>query len=110
MSDLTCPYCGADNEVRHDDGFGYAEDVRHETECHACGKNFVFTTSIVLYYAAAKADCLNGAEHDLRLSNTIPVEYSRWVCRCCEYEKRLTDDEVEKLKTDRAALAAKEVG
>ena len=110
MNDLTCPYCGADNEVCHDDGFGYAENVRHETECHACGKNFVFTTSIVLYYTAAKADCLNGDKHELCLSNTYPVQYSRWVCRCCDYERRLSADEIALAKTDRAALAAKEVG
>ena len=29
MSDMQCPYCGADQEVCHDDGAGYSEDERH---------------------------------------------------------------------------------
>ena len=63
MSDLECPYCGADCKVCHDDGFGYAEDVAHEMECHDCGKNFVFNTAISFHYSPAKADCLNGSPH-----------------------------------------------
>lgn len=33
MGDMQCPYCGADQEVCHDDGAGYSEDTRHEHTC-----------------------------------------------------------------------------
>ncbi len=54
MSDLECPYCGEPNEVCHDDGQGYEEDVPHQMECSDCGKRFVFFTSISLYYRPRK--------------------------------------------------------
>jgi thiamine kinase-like enzyme len=50
MADLNCPYCDAELEVNHDDGFGYEEGVKHEMECGKCGKSFVFQTSISFYY------------------------------------------------------------
>lgn len=60
MSDMQCPYCGADQEVCHDDGNGYAEGVKHEHECSECEKTFVFETFISFDYEPSKADCLNG--------------------------------------------------
>ena len=59
-ADLNCPYCNADLEVCHDDGFGYEEDRDHEMECYKCDKAFTFTTSISLYY---EAKCAEGT-HD----------------------------------------------
>ena len=93
MSDMNCPYCGSDQEVCHDDGHGYAEDVRHEHTCKECEKTFVFTTMIVLYYTPHKADCLNGAPHKLKMSSTWPRQYSKMCCIHCDYERKPTDDE-----------------
>jgi transposase-like protein len=44
MSDINCPYCGAGNDINHDDGFGYAEDIRHEMQCASCGVNWLSST------------------------------------------------------------------
>ncbi len=63
MSDVECPYCGKEQEICHDDGFGYEEGVAHEQECGDCEKTFVFQTSISFYYEGYKADCLNGEPH-----------------------------------------------
>lgn len=93
MSDMQCPYCGADQEVCHDDGHGYAEDVRHEHECTECEKLFVFNTYISLDYTPHKADCLNGAPHDFKISSTFPRKYSRMVCTHCDTERQPTDEE-----------------
>lgn len=93
MSDMQCPYCGADQEVCHDDGHGYAEDVRHEHTCSECEKTFVFTTMIVLYYTPHKADCLNGSPHELKMSSSWPRRYSKMHCIHCDYERQPTDDE-----------------
>lgn len=86
-NDMKCPYCGADNEVCHDDGFGYEEDLRHETECGSCGKNFVFSTYISFSYEAFPADCLNGKPHRLKKTNTFPPEFARMACEDCDYEE-----------------------
>jgi hypothetical protein len=105
MHDLTCPYCDHQQDVCHDDGFGYAEDERHEVECESCGKNYVFTTAISFDFTPAKADCLNGAPHDFKMSGTIPRQYSRWQCRNCDATKRPTPEE---LAAHASAYASKE--
>ena len=93
MGDMQCPYCGADQEVCHDDGAGYSEDERHEHTCSVCDKTFVFTTCISFSYTPRKADCLNGTPHDLVLSNTQPRQYSKMRCKHCDYERGPTLDE-----------------
>jgi transposase-like protein len=93
MSDMQCPYCGADQQVCHDDGHGYAEDVRHEHECTECEKSFVFTTRISFDYTPHKADCLNDAPHNLEMSGTFPRKYSRMRCTQCDYDRQPTAEE-----------------
>ena len=93
MKDIKCPYCDAGNDVCHDDGQGYDEDVKHEMECHACGKSFVFTTAISLHYSPSKADCLNGAPHDFGewrdLYTHEGLTEQRRPCKSCDhYERR----------------------
>ena len=91
--DLECPYCEKGLDVCHDDGFGYEEGVKHEMDCDHCGKTFTFQTSISFYYEPEKADCLNGAGHDFKLSQTYPIEFSQMVCKTCDEKRKLTDDE-----------------
>lgn len=93
MADLECPYCEAEQEVNHDDGFGYEEDQRHEQECSECGKTYTFTTMISYHYDAEKADCLNGGEHVFQMSATYPREYSRMDCRDCDFRRKPTPEE-----------------
>ena len=94
--DVECPYCGEWNEVCHDDGFGYEEDVAHEMECYHCEKNFVFHTSIIYHYTEKKADCLNGSPHDFtdwrKMYSHEGKEWQRRYCRDCETsEERAID-------------------
>lgn len=93
-ADLECPYCGADHEICHDDGFGYAEGS-HEDECFSCGKKFIFETSISFYYEPMRADCLNGGEHSFRIIPTYLVERTRKRCAVCEHEAALTEEEMQ---------------
>ena len=93
MSDMECPYCGDEQKVCHDDEHGYDEGVRHEHNCTNCKKTFVFTTVISFDFTPHKADCLNGAPHELKMSVTFPRRYSRMCCRHCDYERNPTDDE-----------------
>lgn len=90
MSDIECPYCGEDQDICHDDGQGYAEDTLHEQQCGDCEKNFVFTTSISFYYEADKADCLNGAEHNMQpVISTARNIFPDWKrCKDCGHEVR----------------------
>lgn len=62
--DIKCPYCGKEQNIDHDDGYGYEEGVTHQQQCRRCGKNFVYTTHISFDYEASKADCLNDGEHE----------------------------------------------
>lgn len=94
MSDIECPYCGAGQEICHDDGFGYEEDQKHEMECRECDKTFVFTTSILFMYEPSKADCLNDGEHHFKPTMTTPREYTRMRCTECDLERPCTADEM----------------
>ena len=91
--DIECPYCGEEFDINHDDGFGYAEGVKHHQECPHCEKSFVFETSISFYYEPEKADCMNGDAHDYRLSSTYPRELSQMQCSTCGDIRQLSDDE-----------------
>lgn len=95
MSDLNCPYCDAELSVCHDDGFGYEEDVRHEMTCRECEKSFVFSTWISFHYEALKADCLNGAPHRLKQTNTYPRQFTKMRCIDCGHEEPLPSDAME---------------
>jgi len=93
MTDLKCPYCGAELNVDHDDGRGYEEDVLHQMECGECEKSFVFTTSVSYYYDPGKADCLNDGKHNYELTQTFPTVFSKMRCSMCDDERELTDEE-----------------
>ena len=94
MKDIECPECGHEQDIDHDDGYGYDEGFRYEQECSKCEKTFVFTTSISYYYRAHKAPCLNGSPHNLevKFSDYSVLKKSNgfdWLrresCRDCEY-------------------------
>lgn len=93
MKDIECPYCGHPQDINHDDGRGYEENVCHQMECEKCEKNFVFQTSISYYYEPSKADCLNGAEHNYKLTQTHPNCFCTMRCVDCEDERDLTEEE-----------------
>lgn len=94
MADLNCPYCLKELDVCHDDGFGYQEDVNHQMECYHCGKSFVFQTTIVFYYDAYKADCLNDGNHDWKPMTTYPVELTDMECQMCGEIRKPTAEEM----------------
>lgn len=87
------PYCNADVEINHDDGFGYEEDVYHEIECHSCDKNFIFTTGIIYVFRPHKADCLNDGKHDYKRTMTHPIEFSKMECSMCGETREMTEKE-----------------
>lgn len=87
--DIECPYCGEWQEICHDDGYGYKEDVKYEQQCSDCEKHFSYTTIISFYYDAQKADCLNGAPHNLAPVKHFPLIFPDWVrCKDCGFEDR----------------------
>ena len=92
--DLECPYCEKELDVCHDDGFGYAEGVKHKMECDGCGKHFVFETSISFYYEPEKADCLNDDKHQWKPSRTFPKEFTKMECSICGEIREPNDEEM----------------
>jgi endogenous inhibitor of DNA gyrase (YacG/DUF329 family) len=59
MSDVECPYCGCEQDINHDDGYGYDESQTFEQECPECEKTFAFTTYIHFSYNVKAAPYLN---------------------------------------------------
>lgn len=90
--DAKCPYCGANVEINHDDGYGYGDDLYNQT-CGRCDKTFTFTTTTVHYYDTSKADCLNGSPHDFVRTRTIPAEFAQLRCRLCGEERPLPKED-----------------
>ena len=91
--DTNCPYCDADIEINHDDGYGYEEDVLNEQTCEECNKTFTYTTSILYCYETEKAECLNGGSHKYEKTHTFPIEYSKMRCETCSKEREMTEKE-----------------
>ena len=79
MSDLTCPYCGAEQEASPD---SYDPDVLHEQECSECGKVFGFEIEYYPSYTECKLPCSNGEPHKWVKMMGYPEEYFRDKKRC----------------------------
>lgn len=94
MSDTNCPYCGADVEINHDDGYGYEEDMLHQQECGKCENVFTFNTSMTFYYETFKAECLNGGEHKFEPTHTFPKKYTEMECTECGKKRKPTEAEM----------------
>ena len=84
MYDVECPYCRVEQEINHDDGYGYEEGETFQQECHnrTCGKTFAFTTDISFYYSVHHAPCLNGGEHEWKPKTGYPVEFLKGKFQC----------------------------
>lgn len=46
MSDVKCPYCGREQEINHDDGYGYEDGEEYSQDCVECGEEFKYYTQI----------------------------------------------------------------
>ncbi len=93
-ADLLCPYCNAGLRVRHDDGFGDDEGVKHQMQCDTCKKYFVYETYITYGYEPKKAECLNGADHEWEAAWCYPKEYTEMKCTVCGEKRQPTKDEM----------------
>lgn len=93
MKDVNCPYCGYEQDINHDDGYGYEEGVLHQQQCGECDKIFTFSTSISFDYDVEKADCLNGGEHIWRPQKVYPVQYTKMECEYCGEERQPNEEE-----------------
>jgi hypothetical protein len=98
--DLECPYCNAEQNVNHDDGYTYTEGVKHEMQCCSCEKYFVYQTSISFYYEPEKADCLNDTEHDFQPTITYPKEFTKMECTMCGENRTPTPEEMMDILND----------
>ena len=89
MKDIKCPYCEHEFDICKDDGFGYDESETFHQACPSCEKMFVFTSRLSWEYYPEKADCLNGAPHDMQRTKTYPPQYARMRCKACGHEAPL---------------------
>lgn len=100
MSDVKCPYCGHEQDIDHDDGYGYEEGKMHQQECSECEKTFAYQTGIIFHYWPRKADCLNGADHEYERTFTYPRELTKMRCNVCWQKRDPTDEEMAKILSD----------
>ena len=83
MSDVNCPYCGAEQEINHDDGYGYDESIEYKQYCVSCDKGFKFETSFSISY-----EVFCDGDHDMEQS-PVAKHSKMWSCsRCDHYEFR----------------------
>lgn len=94
-NDIQCPYCGKEQEICHDDGYGYEEDRMWEQDCRSCGKTFGFKTTIMFSYKAYATPCKETNKHVWKRTKTFPKEFSRMFCTVCEEERPMTAEERE---------------
>ena len=92
--DVKCPYCGEDQEINHDEGYGYEEDEIHEQCCRDCDQVFTYTTSIIYLYESAKCPCKNGGIHNLQPIHGFPVEFFVGKMRCSYCGDEVITDKV----------------
>ena len=86
MTEIECPYCNSTEEINHDDGHGYDEDVEHEQQCEACDKWFKYTTSISYNYEVLCQD----EDH---VMEPFGEQYpNMFQCRNCDFYERKKDD------------------
>ena len=92
---VECPYCFKEQEVCHDDGFGYEENTLWEEECNSCGKMFVFETYISFDHTGYKAPCLNGVPHIWEKRHGAPAWYfvNKRQCKDCDAQKDIKKGE-----------------
>lgn len=79
MSDVKCPYCNTEQEINHDDGYGYEDGGEFEQWCISCHKEFKFTTSISYDYEVFCQD----DDHDMESCG--PRHPDLYRCNKCDY-------------------------
>jgi hypothetical protein len=94
MADVKCPYCDSDEDINHDDGYGYEENRTHTQECGTCGKVFTYTTTISFDYDVDKAPCQNGEPHKLVDIVRFPKEFAVGIKRCEWCDEEIMVDKV----------------
>ncbi len=79
MGDVKCPYCETEQEINHDDGYGFEDGVEFTQECTNCRKKFKFTTEISYDY-----EVFCDGEHDMQQS-PILEHNDLWSCSKCDF-------------------------
>ena len=109
MSDVECPYCGEEQEICHDDGYGFEESKVHQQEC-SCGRTFGFTTQISYDYEVLKLPCANGKEHKWLQRKIYPECFAmgEFICEFCgEHKHKYTEEREKAIKEYFATLNGK---
>ena len=78
MSEIRCPKCGMEQEVNHDDGYGYDEGETFEQDCVECGYEIHFTTHISFDYNVYCSD-----QHELYQPLDNKPDF--YMCENCDY-------------------------
>lgn len=93
MNNTECPYCGHEEDVCNEDGFGTDENETYRMECGGCGKTYGLTMTIHYHYETKQVKCFNGGEHEWKRPSYRPpaCEYTTKGCHYCETTKVVTN-------------------
>ena len=78
MSDVSCPYCKHEQEINHDDGYGYEDGEEFEQECTNCDEPFKFTTDISFSYSVY-------CDGDHEMAHCGVQHLKIWNCKKCDF-------------------------
>ena len=95
MTEIECPYCGADCGVPDEPG-GEGEEL--EWQCSECKKYFMFIPPYMITYDSHKAPCLNGGKHKWEKMVGSPKEFFEGKYRCKYYPEAKTIKPDEKIE------------
>lgn len=82
-NEITCPYCGHENNDSWEVGTEVNEGDLDIQECGNCDKYFTANRNLTITYNSHPAPCLNGdSEHDWEPIIGLPKEYFKDKVRC----------------------------
>jgi transcription elongation factor Elf1 len=84
MKDLTCPYCGHEQDAEE----MHEPDTLYEIECEECQKIFGVNVEWEPTYYCKEAPCLNGEPHEMHKTIRFPRVIGgreRWHCMTCDH-------------------------
>ena len=84
--DLTCPYCGNQQEAVEI----YNPDEEYRVEGEVCENVYTVMVGWNPVYYCNEAPCLNGGEHEMKKTIRAPRVINgceKWHCMTCSYEE-----------------------
>jgi hypothetical protein len=91
MTAIRCPYCGSTAVIPEYLVCGGQEGELYPHKCDTCNFTFVFSITLTYLLTVAKANCLNGLEHNYEETFARPRKHAKLRCKDCHDEQPLPE-------------------